>query len=265
VKGRRLRYLAAVMLLLAEPGLAQAPSARKAPPASTRVERPVPFKVGEALEFDVAWAPYLTAGVATVTVHDKRPSFDSIAYYIAGEGRPTGLLARLYSAYYKADTLLDVYTLLPQRGSVYSDEGGRHRMQATRFEQAKGKGTYEVTTATVVRKDLSVPSDTQDPLSALFFLRTLSLREGVKMSVPVVDSGTVYRVQIVIAGRETVQTSVGTRQAWKLTPLVFDLDGKPVDEQLAVWISDDAQRLPLRIDASLPVGRFSLVLREVRG
>ncbi len=33
---------------------------------------------------------------------------------------------------------------------------------------------------------------------------------------------------------------------------------------MAVWISTDARRLPVRLQADLPVGNFNLVLREVR-
>ena len=36
------------------------------------------------------------------------------------------LVAKLYPLYYKLDTLLETTTLLPQRGSIYSEEGSRH-------------------------------------------------------------------------------------------------------------------------------------------
>src|SRR4051812_16519987 len=101
------------------------------------VERPVPFKVGETLEYDVGWSSYLTAGTATLAIREKKPSYGSVAYYVVAEGRATGMVGALYHAYYKADTLLDVYSLLPQRGSVYSDEGRKRRLRVTRFNQSK--------------------------------------------------------------------------------------------------------------------------------
>ena len=99
------------------------PTAKPAPAPTRRAERPVPFRPGETLTYDVSWSSYLAAGTAVVTVKEKRPSFDSTAYYIVAEARPTPLLSKLYTLYYKLDTLLDAYTLLPQRGSVYSEEG----------------------------------------------------------------------------------------------------------------------------------------------
>ena len=64
---------------------------------------------------DVGWSSYLTAGTATLAIREKKPSYGSVAYYAVAEGRATGLVAALYHVYYKADTLLDVYSLLPQR------------------------------------------------------------------------------------------------------------------------------------------------------
>src|SRR5215210_522898 len=85
---------------------AKPPRAETAP--EPRKEQPVPFQVGETLSYDVGWSSYVTAGNATITVQQKKPSYGSTAYYIAAEGRPSSLLAKFYTLYYKVDTLLDV-------------------------------------------------------------------------------------------------------------------------------------------------------------
>jgi hypothetical protein len=103
------------------PVAAQKAPARKTPPAAAaKKEQAVPFRVGETLTYDIGWSSYLTAGTATVTVQDKKPSYGSTAYYIVAEGKPTPLLSKLYTLYYKVDTLLESYSLLPQRGSVFA-------------------------------------------------------------------------------------------------------------------------------------------------
>jgi Protein of unknown function (DUF3108) len=249
--------------------IGQTPARPVKPPASakpspTRVERQVPFKAGEALAFDISWSDYLTAATATVTVKDKRPSFDSTAYYLVAEGQPVGLLAAIYSVYYKVDSLLDVYTLLPQRASVFSQEGGRRRMQVTRFNQAARRATYEMTTATVYKRELHLTSPAHDPLSALYILRTLPMRPGESTSLAVVNEGVLSNVKVTVAGRETLETPLGRQAAWKLIPRVLDSQGRQAGDELAIWISDDSQRLPLRIDAKVDVGVFRLVLREAR-
>jgi hypothetical protein len=238
--------------------------ARQPAPASPRAERPVPFKAGETLAFDISWSDYLTAATATVTVKDKRLSFDSTAYYLVAEGQPVGLLAAIYSVYYKVDSLLDVYTLLPQRASVFSQEGRHRRMQVTRFNQRERRATYEMTTATVYKRELHLTSPTHDPLSALYILRTLPMRPGESTSIAVVNEDALFDVKVTIAGRETLETPLGRQAAWKLTPRVMDSQGRPAGDELAIWISDDSRRLPLRIDAKVDVGVFRLLLREAR-
>ena len=227
-------------------------------------ERPVPFRAGETLTFDVSWSEFMTAGTATIAVREKRPSFDSVAYYIVADGRPTPLLSRLYTLYYKVDTLLDVFTLLPQRASVYSKEGKRERMKILRFDHAAKRGVYEVKTSTLATTNLTVPPQAQDPLSAIYVLRSRPLKLGATFTMPVINNGENYRMDAKVVAKETVATPVGQLAAWKLVPAVFDEHGKPTAEKLGLWISDDARKLPLKLEADLAVGRFVVVLRDVK-
>jgi hypothetical protein len=231
-----------------------------APPAQT--ERPVPFKVGETLEYDVSWSSILVAGTATLKVQDKRASYGSTAYYIYAEGRPTPLVARLYSLYYKADALLDVYTLLPQRAAQYSDENGQQRMKVTLFDQARRSADYEVRTATLVKKRLTLSQGTHDLVSLLFLIRASPLLDGGRITVPVTDSGELYTVRMMIGARAPIRTPAGTFNAWRLVPLATDSEGQQVDNNIVIWMSDDARRLPVKLEAELPVGTFVLVLRS---
>ena len=235
-----------------------------APARPTGPEKPVPFRPGETLTYDVSWSDYLTAGSATLTVRDKRSSFGSTAYYMVAEGRPTTLLSKLYAVYYKADSLVDAYTLFPQRGSVFSQENGRQRMKETRFDQSKKSATFQMRTATTMTQDQPLTGPTHDGLSALAAMRTMPLAAGSSSSFSVSDSGHLYRVQANVTGKETLQTGVGSVAAWKIVPNVRDTKGQTVGRGMAVWISDDARRLPLKIQAQLPVGAFVLTLKEAR-
>jgi len=199
-----------------------------------------------------------------MAVRDRRPSFGSTAYYIVAEGRPTGLVSSLYSVYYKADTLLDVYTLLPQRGSLFSQEGKRRRMKITRFNHAAHQGEYEVQTASIVKKAVALPAAVQDALSAMYVLRAIRLAEGDRFAMPVCDGGNNYRVMFEVGGRETVKTGVGTLGAVRVTSTVLDAQRKAVGRPMRLWISDDARRLPLKLQAELAVGSFNLTLREAK-
>lgn len=242
------------------------PASNPAPqPRAPKVERVVPFAPGETLSYDVSWSmAFVTAGTATLRVVDKHASFGSLAYYILGEGRPTPMLAKLYSLYYKADSLLDVYSLTSQRGSVYSDENGRRRMTSLRFSPDGRPALFEMQTSTNMRKDIAVPSQSQDALSALFALRAMTLSPGMTIRMPVCISDRVYNMAALVVVREDVKTGLGTQRALKVRPIMTDLSGNPAGRGLVLWLSDDAKKLPLRLQADLTVGSFNLVLREAK-
>lgn len=268
--------LAFALLLSLAPEAARQTATQQAKPASTTSagraaaprpgEKVVPFRPGETLTYDVSWSSFLTAGTATVAVRDKRASYGSTAYYIVAEGRPTPLLARLYSVYYKADTLMDVYSLLPQRGSIYSNEDGDRRMKTTRFDRAARTARYEVQASTVTERNLRIPSDTHDALSAIYSVRAQALVRGAKMSIPVADNGELLTVQFTVGAREPVRTGIGTVTAWRIVPAIYDAHGRPeTTRRLALWISDDGRRLPLKMQAELAVGTFDFTLRSASG
>ncbi|HET9467471.1 MAG TPA: DUF3108 domain-containing protein, partial [Vicinamibacterales bacterium] len=162
--------------------LGQTTTKKPAPaaPAKPKTEVRVPFRAGELLTYDVSYSTYVTAGTVTMHVQAKRPSYNSVAYYVVAEARPTALMSKLYTLYYKADVLMDVYTLLPQRAGVYSEEGQRHQMKVTTFNNATRKATFEHVSAKTGKREFSVPPYTQDALSAIYVMRALPLKVGTK-------------------------------------------------------------------------------------
>jgi len=222
-----------------------------------KTPRAVPFAVGETVTYDVSWSSYLTAGSATIRVVERKPSYGSVAYYVAAEGRPTPLVSKLYTLYYKMDTLLDTYTLLPQRGSVYSEEGKRRRMKTTLFAHARRQADYQVETRTLVKKTVAISPVAQDPLGALFVLRSIPLKQGEKITMPICDGGVSYKVTIEAGPTESVKTAVGPIQAQRLTLTPPPEAGA---RALQVWLSTDAARVPVKMSAQLAVGAFVLTL-----
>ena len=239
---------------------------RSSSPAQSppRAERAVPFRIGETLTYDVSWSTYLVAGTAVTTVKEKKASFDSTAYYVVAEARPVPLLAKLYSLYYKLDTLIDAFTLLPQRGTVYTEEGKRHHFKTTRFDRNARKANFEYQSGTTVKSDFPIAASTQDALSALYVLRALPLKTGLHVTMPVTDDGVNYKLTIDVAAVERVKTPIGEIPAWKVLPVVADDKGQVVGKNLAVWIADDATKYPLKIQADLAVGSFVLLLRSAQ-
>jgi hypothetical protein len=224
----------------------------------------VPFRIGETLTFDISWSALLTAGTAVATVTEKRPSSGSTAYYIVVEGRPTPFVAKLYPLYYKIDTLLDAFTLLPQRGSVYAEEGGRRALRTTTFDRGAQTASFEHKGSTTVKTEFPVPPGVQDVLSVLYAIRAMPLSAGRPITMTVSNDGITYPLRIDVAAPERVKTVLGELSAWRLSPAVDDAKSPLVGRNLGIWLSDDARRLPVRMRGDLPVGAFVLTLREAK-
>lgn len=211
---------------------------------------------------------FLTAGSATVNVVEQRPTAGSMAHYITAEGRPGALIAALYPVYYKADTLIDVQTLLPHRGSIYRDERGKRRHAIVTFDWPARTARFEVRTgepATVTSQhDEKVPADAQDALSAIFLLRATALASGTRLTLPIVVNGRVYRVEMAVTAREQVACGLGQVDAWRVTPTLLDATDRAAGHDMAIWISSDARRLPIKLQGALAFGNFSLTLSSAR-
>ena len=267
-----MRVFALVLVCLAASHTMSGQSAKKpVPPAApsqtaakARGEVRVPFRAGEFLTYDVSYSTYVTAGTVTMNVQTKRPSYNSVAYYVVAEARPTPLMSKLYTLYYKADVLMDVYTLLPQRAGVYSEEGQRHQMKVTTFDNAARKATFENVTAKNGRREFPVPPFTQDALSAIYVIRALPLKVGARETIPVSTGGRAYRAQVRVEGSEALKTPAGPYQALHIHTTLLGEDGRTSGRPINLWISDTPSRVPVKLQSDLAVGSVNLTLREAR-
>lgn len=244
-------------------GVAQGFSPAK-PRQETRVEPLVPFRVGEVLKFGISKS-VLPAGSAVLTVDSKAPQNGSAFYHITATGTPSALIRLFYPVYYRAETWLDSHTLMPGHSIIFSRERSRETTRNTFLDQRSGTCRYEVLapsqTQTRTTKELEIPRGTQDPLSALYKLRTLELRPGYEYSMPVSYYGALYFARVTVGPREKVED----RMAWRVVPVVTDTQGGPTNiKKMTIWIADDARRLPVRMEVELRSGSYKFSLDEVR-
>lgn len=224
----------------------------------------MPFSVGETLTFDVAWANVLVAGSAVSRVVEKRPANNSTAYYIVAEGRPIPLIARFYAVYYKMDSLLDSFSALSQRTSTYLEEGAKKRLATTTFSRGARRAQFDVPEEPALKAEFEVPQNVQDGLATLYTLRARTFTAGERLSVPVTDQGMLYTINFEASGPEPIKVPVGELEAWHLRVTILDAARQPVGNNIVAWISTDARRLPLKLQADLPVGNFTLALRSAQ-
>jgi hypothetical protein len=77
------------------------------------------------------------------------------------------------------------------------------------------------------------------------------------------DETTKFRLKFL--GRENIRTKFGIVQTMIFRPLVQSGRVFKEEESLTVWISDDENRLPIRIKASLVVGSLKADLEAFKG
>ena len=92
-----------------------------------------------------------------------------------------------------------------------------------------------------------------------------ALQQGARITFPICDSGETFELAAEVVGRETVESGVGARESWKVSLRYLDARRQPDAERpMTLWITTDAARLPVRAEAKLPVGLFTLTLRDAR-
>jgi hypothetical protein len=235
-----------------------------APVVAPRTEAAVPFRMGETLTYDVSWSQYMVAGSAISRVVEKRVSGNSSAYYIVAEGKPLPLIARIYALYYKMDSLLDSFTTLSQHSSLYTEEGSRKRSESTTFNRSARRVLFEIQSDQPGKTEFAVPPDVQDGLATLYALRARTLKPGQRITVPVIDNATLYSVTFDVGPAEPVKVPLGSTTAFSVGVTILDPSNQSVGKNIRAWISTDARRLPVKIQAELPVGNFILALRTAQ-
>jgi hypothetical protein len=222
----------------------------------------VPFRVGETLTYDVSWSSFVVAGTAVTSVKEKTAAPNASGYVIVAEGRPLPIVQRIYPIYYKMDSLIDTSTLLSRQSSLVTEERGRRKTATTRFDRSARKAVYEVVGDEPTKTEFAVPAQTQDGLAALYALRAIPLRSGARLELPVANEGELFTVSVLVGNPARVRVPLGQFDAWVLNLTVVDRNRQPVGNNMAVWISTDARRLPVKLTAELPVGDFVLALKE---
>src|SRR5438445_491690 len=114
------------------------------------------------------------------------------------------------------------------------------------YDSSDRCASFTCWTTSTIKTDFAVSPVVQDALSALYVVRAVPFVAGDRMTMPICDNGTTYKVQIDIGAQERVRTPRGEVTAWKVKPTIFDDKSRPVGRNIAFWLSDDARRLPVK-------------------
>ena len=166
----------------------------------------------------------------------------------------TGLVSRLYKV--NDDYTADLSGELCVRDTHLSaHEGSRNRETTVHFDPEAKKASYlerdMQTRAVVLAKETDTPACVHDVIGGLFFLRTLNLEPGRSIEVPVSDGKKEVSAKISALGRESIKVPAGTFKTIRYEAFLFSNVLYRRDGHLYVWLTDDARRLPVRIQVRL--------------
>jgi hypothetical protein len=119
-------------------------------------------------------------------------------------------------------------------------------------------------------KSFSFAAGVFDMHSALLYLRSQPLRDGDVYRVVVYPATNAYLTTLTVVGHPTITVGAGTYSSIKLDLQLYKIGKKRELEphkkfrRASVWVSDDADRLLLRAEASIFIGTVFAELQAAR-
>jgi len=222
-------------------------------------ETPPPFVPGETLTYDVTWSVFPAGQVVAKLTRLEGDSQG--AYEVITTARTTGLVDLLFNVRNEFRSTFDPKTLCSRRIWKWINEGARHREMHIVFDPLRRLAIRDERDPTKPHapsrhEENEIPECVADVITAFYVVRRQPLRVGEPLSVPINDGAKTYDVTIEVQERESIQTPLGTRAAFRVEPKVFGGLYKRKGT-MQIWFSDDEQRLPLRIKASVSVGSIT--------
>lgn len=225
--------------------------------AAVKPERPLPYRPGEKISFNIR---YLSMSVGQAEVEVTRdPERD--LWPIEARAWTRGLFGKVHPMEQDFRSLFDPEQVRATGSDLRFEEKGKLRTERVRIngEQAqvlirnKGKVTDEVR---------DVPPEAHDILSAIFHLRSLPMKVGDEMQVPIFTGHHHWMLTAKVEKRERVSTDHASMPALVLSCRTHFKGKFKSSKELRVWISDDALRVPVRIDAEFALGTMRATMSD---
>ncbi|WP_136466554.1 DUF3108 domain-containing protein [Flagellimonas onchidii] len=225
------------------------------------------YKAGEWLKFRIHYG-FLNASYATLQLTND--TIDSIpVYHVVGRGKTTGFA----SIFFKVDDTYESYfgkkDGKPYRFIRKINEGGYTKDIEIDFQYNEDKAILK-DNKNGKQMDIPVHEGVQDLLSASYYLRNeyaledFKVGESIEMDMLYDDDG-VYKFQLKFLGKEVIRTKFGKVECLKFRPLVQSGRVFKEQESLTLWVSNDLNKIPIRIKADLAVGSLKADLDGYNG
>jgi hypothetical protein len=221
------------------------------------------FKSGEKLTFKAFYAVsgiYVTAGelelTSTLTTLNNKP-----VYNLKGFAKTLSSYDFIFKVRDTYQSWVDTATLLPEKFERDVNEGSYTKKQKATFKQAQKKVVTDKNT-------YKVQECTLDVVSALYACRNLDVsgyKVGDKITFNMFIDDEEFSMYVKYNGKETITTKFGTFKTIKLKPLLIKGNVFNGGEGMTMWVSDDKNRIPVRIEGPIKVGSVKCDLSTTSG
>lgn len=233
---------------------------------SFNTQKPDAYDSGEWFKFRIHYG-FVNAGYATLEVKEAVKGNKKI-YHAVGKGYTVGMSRFFFKVDDNYESYFDKETNKPFQFVRKIDEGGYTKNQEGFFNQDANKVVvkdYKKNT----EKTFPVTENVQDIISTFYFLRNHpnidKLKVGESIVVDMFFDDEIFKFKLKFIGRENLKTKFGTAPTMIFRPVVQSGRVFKEEESLTVWISDDDNKMPLRIKASLAVGSIKADLDSYKG
>lgn len=220
------------------------------------------FKSGEVVRFFVYYTLaglWVHAGNVTFTVNLSNINGKPV-YHVIGDGSTLSSYDWIYKVRDRYETFIDTSNLQPLRFIRNVDEGGYKKYENITFYQdnntaVTNKGVYKV------------PPCVQDVLSEVYLARNIDFnkyKKGDRIPFDLFLDNEVFNMYITYLGKEVIKTKYGKFRCIKFKPLLLKGSIFEGGEKMTVWVSDDMNRIPLRVESPILVGNIKVDMMEYR-
>jgi hypothetical protein len=194
------------------------------------------------------------------------PLNNNACYKVMAHGQLTGLAGGLSSLDDTWESLIDTSTLLPCKFSRDLKENKYRKKEYTLFHRMAGIAEVHDTTDMQEKlKELPITPQIQDMLSVYFLFRNIpfyQLKTGDTVVMDVFLEESSYNIKVKLLGREKIKTKFGKKNAIIIAPLIPDTKILSGEYPVKAWISDDALKIPLRVQVKIILGSVDIILKE---
>ncbi len=214
-----------------------------------------PFSIGETLEFDLK-VNIIKAGHAKLQVIGEEVVDENQTYHIKYTVKSNRYVDRLFYVRDQVDSWLDKKGLFTHRLIKNIREGSyRYKLEA--------KMNYIDSTLTSEDDVFQIDSEIRDPFSLFYYLRSIPLKVGQKLSFKTFDNGQFVDFHIIVHRKENVRVPAGRFRCLVIEPY---RKGKTLFKQkgdMRIWLTDDDRRLPVKIETKATFGSMTMLLKKI--